>query len=299
MNIAIIGAGKIGSAIGHALEVKPVKIHLWDVEEGKVPDQKPLATVLRNAKVVFICTPSWAMRAALQEVAPHLDHDTIIVSPGKGLEQGTGKRTDEIAAEVARRHPFALLLGSMLSDEITTGKFGIGALACKDKKATVAIVELFSGTDIYLHPTTDTVGAAYAGVLKNVYAMLMGITHGLSHGDNIKGFLAARSLTEMHFLIQRFGGHDQTCLSAAGAGDFISTAYSPLSRNRQLGTALIERKPYPKTAEGIIALPLLVAKLGKEVSNYPVLMAIESMIMHAANPEETITKLLQHSVKDN
>lgn len=289
-----MGAGKIGSAIAYALHEKQLIIDYWDIVPGKVKDQKPLEKVVPRADVVFLCTPSWSIREATSMIKPLLKPKAVIVSPSKGLEQKTGLRTDEIFKESLPEQPCALLLGSMLADEILNGGFGIGALACADKAATDTLVELFKDSLIRMHPTTDVAGAAWAGVLKNVYAMLMGIAHGLEYGDNVKGFLAARALREMRWLIEYFGGHDETCLSAAGAGDFLSTGYSPLSRNRQLGHAIVHHEEYPKTAEGIVALPLLLAKLGEEKKKYPALLALEAIVLNKANPRSSIDLLTTH-----
>ncbi len=291
--VTIIGAGKIGQAIAAILKKKPdVEIALWDTDLTKVQNQQPLEKIIPTADIIFTCTPLAATRAVLVAIKNYLPKKAIIVSPCKGVEQETGLRIDEVIVDVVPGQCYALLLGSMLADEMMSGQPGVAALACSDETATRLIKELFSGTLLYLKPTADIVGAAYAGILKNIYAILFGVIHGLNYGDNAKGFIAAKIISEMQMLICLLGGHEDTCLSAPGAGDFLTTGYSPLSRNRQVGEAIITGKPYPQTSEGLLALPMIVKKMGAKMSKYPILTATNAIVLEHADPRTIIENLL-------
>lgn len=291
--VAIIGAGKIGQAIAAVLSKKPgVAIILWDADTTKVPGQKPLAAIIPEAQIVFVCTPSWATRSALSAIKPYLAKTAIIVSPCKGLEKDTGLRVDEVIAESLPGQPFGLLLGSMLADELLANQPGVAAIACVDETTARAMTDLFKGTALHVHPTKDIVGAAYAGVLKDVYAILIGVVGGLKYGDDVRGYMASEIINEMQSLICALGGHEDTCLSAPGAGDFLSTAYSPLSRNREFGEALITGAARPQTVEGVVALPLIVKKLGAKFTKYPLLTAVHAIVEEHADARATVEALL-------
>lgn len=291
--VAIIGAGKIGQAIAAVVSKKAgIITELWDADTTKIPGQKPLAEIIPRASIVFVCTPSWATRGALTSIKPYLSKTAIIISPCKGLEKGTGARIDEVIATTLPTQPYGLLLGSMLADELLASQPGVAAIACADDTTTRAITELFHGTLLHIHPTNDIVGAAYAGVLKDIYAILIGVINGLKYKDDVRGYMASRVIDEMQALICALGGHEDTCLSAPGAGDFLSTAYSPLSRNREFGEALITGAERPKTVEGVVALPLIVKKLGEKLAKYPLLTVVHAIVEKQADARATVEALL-------
>lgn len=290
--IVIIGAGKIGQAIGHVIAQKPVSLFWWDTQPDTNKPLTPLSSSIPNADIVFICTPSWALREVTKSIAPLLSPQTILVCPSKGLEAITGLTADAVIREEAPHNPVGLLLGSMLADEILKDEPAVAVFASASAPARTVLTDLFSGTRLFLHLTTDVIGAAYASVTKNVYAILMGAVDALGYGDNVKGYLASQALTEMQSLICILGGHKKTCSMAPGAGDFLTTAYSPLSRNRTTGQALINKSPFPKTAEGIVALPLLCKKVESSLGEYPLLRALRSIVAGNGDPKTQITTLL-------
>lgn len=291
--IVIIGAGKIGQAIGHIIEQKPIELFWWDTQPDTNKTLTPLTESIPTADIVFICTPSWALREVTRSITPLLSPDAILVCPSKGLEAQTGLTADAVIKEEAPGHRIGLLLGSMLADEMLRDEPAVAVFASASAEARAEISALFAGTQLFIHPSTDVIGAAYASVTKNVYAILMGAVDALGYGDNVKGYLASRALTEMQSLVCVLGGHQKTCAMAPGTGDFLTTAYSPLSRNRTTGRALIMKAPFPKTAEGIVALPLLCKKIESSLPEYPLLRALQAIIAGTSNPREEITALLR------
>jgi glycerol-3-phosphate dehydrogenase (NAD(P)+) len=292
-NIVIIGAGKIGQAIAHSIEKKDVSIFWWDTDPAKSQTLTPLSESIPKAEIVFLCPPSWAIREVLVEIKPFLSPNTILVSPSKGLEQKTGLRIDEVVEDVTPGQPFGFLLGSMLADEMMRNEPAVAAFASKSEIAQSKVVDLFKDTELFIHPTSDVCGAGYSAVVKNIYAILMGIVDGLGHGDNVKGFIASRAINEMQSLICALGGHEKTCGTAPGIGDFLTTAYSPLSRNRTVGRAIIKNEAFPRTAEGVVSLPILVSRLGDELSKYPLLKALSEIVNKETDPKEKILSLLK------
>src|SRR5690606_5257031 len=83
----------------------------------------------------------------------------------------------------------------------------------------------------------------FAAVLKNIYAVGMGLAQGLQYGDNFQAVLAANAWREAElFLNQTFPDspinlNDSSCL-----GDLLVTCYSPHSRNRNFGILMAQGK---------------------------------------------------------
>ena len=81
-------------------------------------------------------------------------------------------------------------------------------------------------------------GVEYAATLKNVYAIAVGIAHGLGFGDNFISVLISNSILEMKRFIKRVDNNKRDINKSAYLGDLLVTAYSVFSRNRMLGNMI-------------------------------------------------------------
>ena len=75
----------------------------------------------------------------------------------------------------------------------------------------------------------------YAAIMKNIYAISVGIATGLGYGDNFRAVLISSCAKEMtRFLMESYPDHRNT-MDPAYLGDLLVTCYSNYSRNRRLG----------------------------------------------------------------
>jgi glycerol-3-phosphate dehydrogenase (NAD(P)+) len=86
-----------------------------------------------------------------------------------------------------------------------------------------------------VYTNDDLVGVELAAAVKNVLAIAAGICDGLQLGDNTKGALLTRGVTELARLGVACGAQRETFFGLAGIGDVITTCLSRHSRNRLLG----------------------------------------------------------------
>lgn len=97
--------------------------------------------------------------------------------------------------------------------------------------------------------STDMVGIECAAVLKNIYAVAVGICRGLGYGDNLVAVLISNALQEMTDFMQSMSpmsqnenqnsdGRLRRFESFAYLGDLLVTCYSQFSRNRTFGNML-------------------------------------------------------------
>ena len=195
--ILIIGAGEIGTALAEVLKNKAV-VDLWDYDLSRVPDQKPLEQTVPAADYIFLCVPSQAMRPVVLNIKKMLNKKTGLVCLSKGVELKTKKIMPEVLKEILPvGQPFAMLGGPMLAGELKTKKPGVAVLASKNLKVFINLQKIFSDSIVRLEITTDIVGTAWSGVLKNVYAMALGMADGLGWGANAQAWLLSECLTEM------------------------------------------------------------------------------------------------------
>jgi glycerol-3-phosphate dehydrogenase (NAD(P)+) len=289
-HVAIIGAGELGAAIGELLQRNGLSPALWDVDPAKVQGQKSLGNSVKNADCVLFCVPSWVMRGAVNTVLATgvLRANTVVISFAKGIEADvnananindsqnvhnvTGGKTmtelfDELfSGEQAR--PFAVVGGPMLAEEIAAGKGAVAVFASKQPGALDMCRALFAGSNsvpvegdiqnnIRIEFLNDPSGLSLASVLKNVYAVALGVADGLGASENEKGWVASVAIKEMMSIATLLNVDPQVVLGAGGVGDLIATGYSGYSRNRGIGAEIARTGTCHLQGEGIASLPSL------------------------------------------
>ena len=95
--------------------------------------------------------------------------------------------------------------------------------------------EKFATDYIHLSYSTDLYGIEYAAILKNIYALSVGIAVGLGYGDNFLAVLIANSAGEMRRFLEESYPAERDTLVSGYLGDLLVTCYSVYSRNRRLG----------------------------------------------------------------
>ena len=74
-----------------------------------------------------------------------------------------------------------------------------------------------------------------AAILKNIYALAVGIAVGLGYGDNFLAVLISNSAMEMDRFLEESYPAPRNTHASAYLGDLLVTCYSVYSRNRRLG----------------------------------------------------------------
>jgi glycerol-3-phosphate dehydrogenase (NAD(P)+) len=291
--ITIIGAGEIGRAIEKVLKKKSdISIEIWDKDESKVPNQKDLASIVESASFLFMCVPSWVMEEAVKNIEPHLKEETIVISPAKGIDKETQKTIDEVLGAQLSRNNFAIMHGPMIAEELMRGMGGYAVIASKNKEVPQKVANLFERTKLKLELSNDTRGTALAGVLKNIYAVGLGITDGLELGMNFKGWYVGQAIKEMGEIIGSLGGKVGAALSLAGASDLIATGFSENSRNHKVGFDIAQKGDCELESEGTISLPSIIKLLGDKPKSFPVLIALEKVVIQNKEAKEIFNNII-------
>ena len=288
--IAIIGYGELGRAIHRSLKnKKDLIVDVWDKKDRK----DKLEGVVSSAKAIFMCVPSWCLREALTNIKRYLSREALVVCLSKGIEADTSKTIDVVLGEaLGLKRAFAILSGPMLAEELIGDKNGFAVLASKNKKAFSAVSDIFSGTNLKVEYSKDIRGVALCGVIKNIYALGLGICDGLNLGSNTKGKLAIEAISEMADIIKFLGGKKESVLNTAGAADLITTAFSNFSRNREVGEILAKTGVCCLESEGYKSTRSLINILGKKSLDLPFLTAIKLIILDNKKPADTFSHLL-------
>ncbi len=292
-NVLIIGAGALGQALAKALPKDRAQVSFFDVDPSKCPGGcQPLETLVPAANFIFLCIPSWAVRPALAQVAALIQPGTAVLSMAKGLESPTAKTMYDICIEVLPpNQPSGILGGALLAHEIGSGLPGMGVIACSDDSLAANLLALFQGSSVQLAWSSDARSVALGGVLKNIYALVLGIGDGLGLGSNARGWLFAQAVREMLDIAKFLQADPQVILSVAGIGDLVATGLSPQSKNHAAGTELARTGRTAIECEGVMSFPSLMQLVGSR-PNMRLLSALDAILSKGQNVRIVVQDLL-------
>ena len=207
----------------------------FDMSRLEVSDN--LDEVVRSADILVLAVPSAYLREFLAPLTEPLA-DKFIISAIKGIIPGDCYKTvveyvhDEYGVPYDR---LGLLTGPSHAEEVSRGKLTYLTVVCSDLDNARAIGAKFATPYLRLSYATDLYGIEYAAILKNIYALAVGIAIGLGYGDNFLAVLIANSAGEMKRFLDESCPDTRETLVSAYVGDLLVTCYSVHSRNRRLG----------------------------------------------------------------
>jgi glycerol-3-phosphate dehydrogenase (NAD(P)+) len=206
-----------------------------------------------------------------------------------------------VASEMppALRSRVLALSGPSIATELSRGVPTAVALAGRDPRLLREVRHALQTEALRLEPCRDVAGVELGGVLKNAYALALGLCDGLGLGLNTKAALVARALPEMARLGVALGGRRETFYGLPGLGDLIGTGLSDHSRNRRLGEELARRRArdealaaIPGVVEGVGAVRVARDLAARRRLRLPLLQGIAAVLEKGADPEATLLRLL-------
>jgi glycerol-3-phosphate dehydrogenase (NAD(P)+) len=290
-NVAVIGGGRIGQSIRALAERNGAQVRIWDKDASRSHAGISLPDALAHAEIVFFCVPSWALREVMRAAKPILGANTVLVSFAKGLERKTRKLVSDIAKEELPKHPFCVFGGPFMAEEMDHGFLGIGYVGTKSSLAFKKLQSLFQGTPAKLFHFSDVRSVAFAGVLKNAYAVGLGVADGLGWGTNAKGYLASR-MTEEMALVAKTLKVNESIVRAVGGSDLIASGFSPYSRNRKTGEEILKWNAASIESESMASFPSLSVLLGPRAKQFPIFFMLSRVLLGKTDPHKAFEKLL-------
>jgi glycerol-3-phosphate dehydrogenase (NAD(P)+) len=264
------------------------------------------ATALDGADLVVLAVPAQTLRSCLEDLAPLIPAETLLVSLIKGIELGTGKRMSEVIAETLDVPPrlIAVVSGPNLAREIAEREVAASVVACTDELGA-RLLQRACHTG-YFRPywNTDVIGCELGGAVKNIIALAVGIAVALGLGDNTKATLITRGLAEIARLGEAMGADPRTFAGLAGMGDLVATCASPLSRNRTFGQYLGQGMNFAQatevttqTAEGVTSCAPVLELARKHGIEMPITEVIAAVITGGLPVGDAAAVLASRSAK--
>ncbi|MFB0920215.1 MAG: NAD(P)H-dependent glycerol-3-phosphate dehydrogenase [Oscillospiraceae bacterium] len=325
MKVSVVGSGAWGTALSLLLLENGNNVTLWSHSENEsetirsarenpflkgvaIPENLRLTAEMncvRDADVVILATPSFAVRETASKLAPLLSENTIVVSVAKGIENETSLRMSQIIEEELQgKNPVVALSGPSHAEEVGRGIPTAVVLACLDLSSAEVIQDLFMNERFRVYTSSDIIGVELGAALKNVIALCAGCCDGMGFGDNTKAMLMTRGLTEIARVGAKMGGRKETFAGLAGMGDLIVTCTSNHSRNRRAGLligagmdAQEAMKQVGAVVEGYYAAASGYAMAKKCGVEMPITEATYNVLYNGAPLRETFTALMTRSKK--
>ncbi len=300
MNITILGAGNMGTALAVVLgEKKENLVKLWSIEESVVENinencenEKYLPGIklrkdyeafsnarkaLKNTEIVVFSVPSNVLRNVCRKVKDFLPERAVIIDVAKGLEKKSNKRMSEVLREYFN-NPIVSVGGPSIANELAQKIPTFVVYASENNEALKEVKTVFQTNYYNISTTNDVIGVEIGGFLKNVIAILAGIIDGKNYGMNTKSGVITKGVKEMEQVFEAMGAERSTVYSLAGIGDLIVTCTSEHSRNRSFGELLGKgmsvkkaKKRVGQVVEGVNAARLVMKIIKNEDLDCPLM----------------------------
>ncbi len=319
--IGVIGAGTWGIALSRLLALKGYDVTVWSAlgEEidnlsktythpnlpgMKIPRSiaftKDMGEAVKDAHVILMAVPSVFVRQTARKLGGFLEKGAVIVDAAKGMEAETLMTMSEIIEEEIPNVKAVALSGPTHAEEVAFDLPTTVAAACEDIDAAKLIQEVFMTSAFRVYTNEDKKGVEFAGAIKNVMALGVGISRGLGYGDNTTAALITRGLAEIVRLGTAMGCKRETFYGLAGMGDLIVTCTSVHSRNFKAGkligmgkTAEEAKKEVGMVVEGMNMLPAAMALIKKYNVEMPIAEQVNAVVNGLRDPRAAVNELMQ------
>jgi glycerol-3-phosphate dehydrogenase (NAD(P)+) len=293
-SIAVIGAGKWGSALHFALSQKQECL-ISSRTPRDIKNFVPLETAM-DCEYLIIAIPAQQIRSWLKENFVFKGQKILVAS--KGIEASSGEFLNEIYADFVPEKNIGFISGPSFAAEVIKGLPCALVINSKSKKLYKNF-EPFFPNFIKTYYSSDVIGAEVAGAYKNVLAIASGICEGLHLGKNAQASLISRGLVEMQRFGRYFGAKKASFVGLSGAGDLFLTASSTMSRNYRVGLGLAANKSLDtileelgEVAEGVKTADAIYSLSIKHNIYTPIAKEVK-LVLDGKSPQSSLKDLLK------
>nr|WP_054793667.1 NAD(P)H-dependent glycerol-3-phosphate dehydrogenase [Shouchella xiaoxiensis] len=324
-NVAVIGAGSWGSALGIVLadnghdvrlvgrrEEQMEELNQYHTNKSYLPGidfptsikgYTDLGEALQDIDAIVLVVPSKAMRETVKSLLPHLTQAVPLIHASKGIEPTTHMRVSEVISEevgtTGRISSITVLSGPSHAEEVALRQPTTVTVASADESAANEAQYLFMNQKFRVYTNPDLIGVEIGGALKNIIALVCGVTNGLGYGDNTKAAIMTRGLAEIARLGVQMGAQPLTFSGLSGLGDLIVTCTSVHSRNWRAGRMLGEGKSMEEVLEqmGMVVEGIRTTQAAYELASVndidmPITTALYSVLFEQVNPHQATIELM-------
>ncbi len=323
--IAVIGAGTWGIALARLLAMKGHDVIVWSAIEKEIdnlvktrvhhilcemdiPDNlrftKDLKEAVQGKDILLLAVPSVFVRSTCEKIREYYSDNMVIVDVAKGMEASSLMTMSEVIKDVIPSASVVALTGPTHAEEVAFDQPTTIVAACCDENISQYIQEVFMTESFRVYTNNDIKGVEFAGSIKNVMALGVGISRGLGFGDNTTAALITRGLAEIVRLGEKMGCNRETFYGLAGVGDLIVTCTSVHSRNYKAGelmgmgrTAEEAKEEVGMVVEGINMLPAAMKLIEKYSVEMPIVEKVNEIVNGKTEASDAVRELMRRDKK--
>jgi glycerol-3-phosphate dehydrogenase (NAD(P)+) len=263
------------------------------------PSDDITAAVSASSTVILV-TPAAFLKSELDSLRKDAFKGHTVCSGIKGIVPGDNTVVGEYLHKVydLPYENIVIITGPSHAEEVSAEKLTWLTFASPDTSRAAAVAEFFSNRWMISIISSDIIGIEYAAVMKNIYAIVAGIAHGLGYGDNFLAVLLANAAGEMRRFVEALSPEPRDITDSPYLGDLLVTGYSQFSRNRTLGhmigkgytvqNALLEMT---QVAEGYYAADCINEIKKKHGFEIPIASAVYRILYQNSPPAREIRNL--------
>ncbi len=293
MKLAVVGMGNLGTAVACLAASNGHRVVAWEYQQTVVdeinqqrrnrryfgsrtiPDgvtaTSDLNQVFNATAAVFVTLPSRFIEPVLSRYDGSPDAATGLVNMSKGINSESGETAFQTLCRLFPRQPAAMLAGPSLANEFSDGTVTALVAASSDMGLIGTIKDALENSHFAVCAGDDALGVELGGILKNCYALGMGMVDGsTASGLNFVGAYLTVALQEITTLGVALGASEGSFRAFSGVWDLIATAMSEHSHNRAMGRLVAKGIPLAEIEESMGVLPegynslLLALRLAEE-----------------------------------
>lgn len=294
--ISVVGLGAWGSALAIHCARLGHSVIGWN-RDPKLVEEVNQSRQIKVANQVAQTPPNFTATANLSdligadltvvalparawgEILPKIKATTII-SATKGLETGSTSTPLTYAHSSCGYVPerLAVLSGPSFASDLIAGR-PISVVAGSSSESLASLIaNSLSSPAFRVYTSTDPLGVELGGILKNIIAIVAGVSDSLGYGPSTRAAIISRGLHEMTEVAVALGAQERTLSGLSGLGDLVMTATEDQSRNRSVGLRLGRGEKLSEivnalgaTAEGILAAPLALTLAQRNNISAPII----------------------------
>ena len=189
--------------------------------------------------ILVFAIPSAFLTSELKKLTTPLT-DKVVFSAIKGIVPESGLIVGEHFFKNYNTpyNNIGVITGPCHAEEVAMERLSYLTIACQDQDQAKKVGECLKSRYIRVKISDDIIGTEYAAMLKNIFSIAAGISHGLGYGDNFQSVLMSNSIREMKRFIKKVHKMKRNINNSAYLGDLLVTGYSTFSRNRMFGNMI-------------------------------------------------------------